>query len=124
MIEILKSIPIFKYLAIFLLLVVIVLSIVVGVQSHQKNNLSEQIRDKELTIDELEKQLQLKEFEIQSLQKGLSLVENLNKKEEEVIKHDSDTKEELLETVLSSEEAKDWWNTPVPNDIRDLLVCE
>ena len=119
-----------KALSITSLILIIILLVTIGVIQVQKKGLNQKIDDlnktidnKEETIIELNQQIKVKDFEIQYLQKGISIANSYEKEKEKVLEDETTTKVQILETVMSTEENKDWWNTPIPADILDLITC-
>lgn len=119
-----------KALSITALILIIILLVTIGVIQVQKKGLNQKIDDlnktidnKEETIIELNQQIKVKDFEIQYLQKGISIANSYEKEKEKVLEDETTTKVQILETVMSTEENKDWWNTPIPADILDLITC-
>lgn len=119
-----------KALSITALILLIILLVTIGVIQVQKKGLNQKINDlnktidnKEETIIELNQQIKVKDFEIQYLQKGISIANSYEKEKEKVLEDETTTKVQILETVMSTEENKDWWNTPIPADILDLITC-
>jgi predicted PurR-regulated permease PerM len=119
-----------KALSITALLLIIILLVTIGVIQVQKKGLNQKIDDLNKTIDnkeeiiiELNQQIKVKDFEIQYLQKGISIANSYEKEKEKVLEDETTTKVQILEKVMSTEENKDWWNTPIPADILDLITC-
>jgi predicted PurR-regulated permease PerM len=119
-----------KALSITALILIIILLVTIGVIQVQKKGLNQKIDDlnktidnKEETIIELNQQIKVKDFEIQYLQKGISIANSYEKEKEKVLEDETTTKVQILEKVMSTEENKDWWNTPIPADILDLITC-
>lgn len=119
-----------KALSITALILIIILLVTIGVIQVQKKGLNQKIDDLNKTIDnkeeiiiELNQQIKVKDFEIQYLQKGISIANSYEKEKEKVLEDETTTKVQILEKVMSTEENKDWWNTPIPADILDLITC-
>jgi predicted PurR-regulated permease PerM len=119
-----------KAISITALLLIIILLVTIGVIQVQKKGLNQKIDDLNKTIDnkeeiiiELNQQIKVKDFEIQYLQKGISIANSYEKEKEKVLEDETTTKVQILEKVMSTEENKDWWNTPIPADILDLITC-
>ena len=43
------------------------------------------------------------------------------KEKEKVLQDDTTTKVQVIQTAMSNEENKDWWNTPIPSGILDII---
>lgn len=94
----------------------------------QKQDLNKKIDSLNKTLDtkeehilDLEQQIKMKEFEIQYLQKGMNIAQVYEQEKEKVLQDDTTTKVQVIQTAMSNEENKDWWNTPIPSGILDII---
>ncbi len=82
------------------------------------------IDKQEADIVELENSLRLREYELQLTKNSLQVAQEFMVQERRIREEADETKRELLETVATSEEAKDWWNSLIPDNILDELTCD
>lgn len=130
MLSVLSNIFSSKAFSIITTIIIVMLIIIVVSTQLQKKELDQKIEGLYKTIDnkeeailELGQQIKAKDLEIQYLQKGIYIANSYEKEKEKVLEDETDTKVQVLETAMSTEENKDWWNTPIPDDILDLIVC-
>ena len=131
MAEILLKIATSKYSFIILVIVVVALALFQGATSCQKKVLENKVEEMQKTIDkqeadivELENSLRLREYELQLTKNSLQVAQEFMVQERRIREEANETKRELLETVANSEEAKDWWNSLIPDSILDELTCD
>lgn len=120
-----------KTLSVTALALILVLLVIVGVLRVKNcrlddkiKNLEEVVDKKEADIVELNRQIQIKDLEIHYLQKGMKIATEYETKKQKAVEDGSTTKVEVLQTIMSNEEAQEWWDTPVPDSIADLLICQ
>lgn len=65
-------------------------------------------------IDEMTARLRAKQAEIDS-------VNQYTKRAETILNHHKDLNHEIIETVGTNEESRDWYQSPVPDDICHIL---
>lgn len=131
MAEILLKIATSKYSFIILVIVVVALALFQGATSCQKKVLENKVEEMQKTIDkqeadivELENSLRLREYELQLTKNSLQVAQEFMVQERRIREEADEKKRELLETVANSEEAKDWWNSLIPDSILDDLTCD
>ena len=119
-----------KIVSLSSLALVLILLIVVTVTQLQKRNrdnkieeLNKVVDNKEKDIVELSRQVEVKDLEIQYLKKSIIITNSYEKEKEKVLENGTTTKVQVLDSVMSKEENKSWWDTPVPNDVLDFLIC-
>ena len=127
---ILEKILTSKVFSVSVLVILVVLSVLLVISQIKANSLEGKIETLNKTIDNrdteivnLNRQIQTRDLEIRYLQKGLDIVKAFEEGKEKVLEDETATKVQVLQTVLSSEENKDWWNTPIPDDILNLITC-
>ena len=88
------------------------------------NKLNNEIADLNVTVSEQESQIDLLNCNIQSLVKNLESVYatmNITNEYIDSLKqiHDNETttKQEIYDEIITNEESKDWYNTPIPDGI-------
>lgn len=87
-------------------------------------DLTQKVESNENTINDLNDYIKLKEVELQYLKNGMEIVKDYEVKKEKVLENEEISKSQILQTVLSDKEAEDWWNTPIPDNIREYLTCK
>ena len=101
------------------------------------NKLNNKIADLNVTVSEQESQIDQLNCNIQSLEKNLESVYatmNITNEYIDSLKqiHDNETttKQEIYNEIITNEESKDWYNTPIPDGILSVisddtdLMCE
>lgn len=101
------------------------------------NKLNNEIADLNVTVSEQESQIGQLNCNIQSLEKNLESVYatmNITNEYIDSLKqiHDNETtsKQEIYNEIITNEESKDWYNTPIPDGILSImsdgadLMCE
>lgn len=101
------------------------------------NKLNNKIADLNVTVSEQESQIGQLNCNIQSLEKNLESVYatmNITNEYIDSLKqiHDNETtsKQEIYNEIITNEESKDWYNTPIPDGILSImsddtdLMCE
>jgi len=128
--EILAKILGSKALSVTAITIILVLLVIVGIVKLQNSRLENKINSLEKTIDErdedivnLKNQIKMKDFEIHYLQKGMNIATEYETEKQKAVENESATKVEVLQTVMSNKETQGWWNTPIPDDILDLITC-
>lgn len=115
----------FSITSLVLIIALITTILVFYIQKQDLNKkidlLNKTLDTKEEHILELEQQIKMKEFEIQYLQKGMNIAQVYEQEKEKVLQDDTTTKVQVIQTAMSNEENKDWWNTPIPSGILDIL---
>lgn len=96
----------------------------------QVHGFEKKIIDLQKTVDtqdsvivDLTRDLDNMSFELKTVKKGLLILEEYNKKEREILENGDKTKTDILEAVSSSEENQSWWDSPIPDDLLDALLC-
>ena len=87
------------------------------------SNLQKTVDTQDETIVQLTRELEEVNFELKTVQKGLTSLEDYTKKEREILEDGDKTKTDLLEAVTTSKENQDWWNTNIPDDLLNALLC-
>ena len=75
------------------------------------------------TIVELETEIGAVKLELQTAQKGIAALEVFTQREKEILQDGNKIKTDILDAVQNSEENQSWWNTPVPDDLIDAILC-
>lgn len=130
MLEILDKILGSKIFSLSTLGLVLVLVIVLGVLGFQNSSLEKKSEELKKTLDtqsqlvvDLKSQIQMKDLEIHYLQKGMNIATEFDSSAQQALENESAVKQDLLQTVMSNEETQDWWNTPIPDDVLNLITC-
>lgn len=76
--------------------------------------LTETINIQSTQIDEMTARLRAKQAEIDSLNQYTKSVET-------ILDHNKDLNHEIIENVGANEESRDWYQSPVPDDICNIL---
>lgn len=84
-------------------------------------SLEGKISQQESLIKDQKTQIEALDMEVKYLKTGISVLEKYDQSKEDICKDGESKKTELLETALSKEEVKDWWNTPIPTDVLNLI---
>ena len=115
----------FSITSLVLIIALITTILVFYIQKQDLNKkidlLNKTLDTKEEHILDLEQQIKMKEFEIQYLQKGMNIAQVYEQEKEKVLQDDTTTKVQVIQTAMSNEENKDWWNTPIPSGILDII---
>lgn len=92
------------------------------------NKLNNEIADLNVTVSEQESQIDQLNCNIQSLEKNLESVYatmNITNEYIDSLKqiHDNETtaKQEIYNEIITNEESKDWYNTPIPDGILSIM---
>lgn len=92
------------------------------------NKLNNKIADLHVTVSEQESQIDQLNCNIQSLEKNLESVYatmNITNEYIDSLKqiHDNETttKQEIYNEIITNEESKDWYNTPIPDGILSVI---
>lgn len=92
------------------------------------NKLNNKIADLNVTVSEQESQIDQLNCNIQSLEKNLKSVYatmNITNEYIDSLKqiHDNETtaKQEIYNEIITNEESKDWYNTPIPDGILSIM---
>ena len=119
-----------KAAKIVILVIIIILGVILCIQHFRVKSLNKDIDklnttvlEKNAMIDDLNRQINLQKFEIETLNKGMNIVDDYHSKTEDVLNDASGFKKEIIEEAMSKEESKEWWNTPIPDNVLDMLTC-
>lgn len=118
-----------KFAKITILVIIIVLCVFICIQRFKMKSLNKDIDklntavlEKNAMIDDLNRQINLQKFEIDTLSKGMSIVDDYHSKTEDVLNDASEFKKEIIEEAMSKEDSKEWWDTPIPDNVLDMLI--
>ena len=95
------------------------------------NNLSNKVTDLNVTLTEQRNEIQALNCQIESLEKNVeSFRETINitndyiENIEKIRKEETATKQEVYETIVKDQIAKDWYDEPLPNSLVDVIMNE
>lgn len=95
------------------------------------SNLNNKITDLNVTLTEQRNEIQALNCQIESLEKNVeSFRETINitndyiKNIEKIRKEETATKQEVYETIVKDQDAKDWYDEPLPNSLVDIIMNE
>ena len=95
------------------------------------NNLSNKVTDLNVTLTEQRNEIQALNCKIDSIEKNVeSFRETINitndyiKNIEKIRKEETATKQEVYETIVKDQDAKDWYNESLPNSLVDIIMNE
>lgn len=106
-----------------LLIFLVILSVTCYTQSRELDDATSSIQQMQEEAEQLRHQLELKEFENKTLIKGLAVAQEYATAQEKALSDESETKSQIIETIQSDPEAKDWWDTEIPAGVLDILSC-
>lgn len=95
------------------------------------SNLNNKITDLNVTLAEQRNEIQALNCQIDSLEKNVeSFRETINitndyiENIEKIRKEETATKQEVYETIVKDQDAKDWYNEHLPNSLVDIIMNE
>ena len=95
------------------------------------SHLNNKITDLNVTLTEQRNEIQALNCQIESLEKNVeSFRETINitndyiKNIEKVRQEETTTKQEVYETIVKDQVAKDWYDEPLPNSLVDIIMNE
>ena len=95
------------------------------------SHLNNKITDLNVTLTEQRNEIQALNCQIESLEKNVeSFRETINitndyiKNIEKVRQEETTTKQEVYETIVKDQVAKDWYDAPLPNSLVDIIMNE
>lgn len=95
------------------------------------SNLNNKITDLNVTLAEQRNEIQALNCQIDSLEKNVeSFRETINitndyiENIEKIRKEETATKQEVYETIVKDQDAKDWYNETLPNSLVDIIMNE
>jgi competence protein ComGC len=110
-------------LLVTMLIFLVILSITCYTKSRELDKATSSIQKMQEEAEQLRHQLELKEFENNTLIKGLAVAQEYATAQEKALSDESETKSQIIETIQSDPEAKDWWDTEIPSGVLDILSC-
>ena len=95
------------------------------------SNLNSKITDLNVTLTEQRNEIQALNCKIDSLEKNVeSFRETINitndyiENIEKIRKEEATTKQEVYETIVKDQDAKDWYDETLPNSLVDIIMNE
>ena len=95
------------------------------------SNLNNKITDLNVTLAEQRNEIQALNCQIDSLEKNVeSFRETINitndyiENIEKIRKEETATKQEVYETIVKDQDAKDWYDETLPNSLVDIIINE
>ena len=95
------------------------------------NNLSNKVTDLNVTLTEQRNEIQALNCQIESLEKNvesfretISITNDYIENIEKIRKEETATKQEVYETIVKDQIAKDWYDEPLPNSLVDIIMNE
>ena len=92
------------------------------------NKLNNEIADLNVTVSEQESQIDQLHCNIQSLEKNLesvyatmSITNEYIDSLKQIYDNETTTKQEIYDEIITNEESKDWYNTPIPDGILSIM---
>ena len=95
------------------------------------NNLSNKVTDLNVTLTEQRNEIQALNCQIESLEKNvesfretISITNGYIENIEKIRKEETATKQEVYETIVKDQDAKDWYNEHLPNSLVGIIMNE
>lgn len=95
------------------------------------NNLSNKVTDLNVTLTEQRNEIQALNCQIESLEKNvesfretISITNDYIENIEKVHQKETTTKQEVYDTIVKDQVAKDWYDEPLPNSLVDIIMNE
>lgn len=95
------------------------------------NNLNSKITDLNATLADQRNEIQALNCKIESIEKNvesfretISITNNYIENIEKVHREEITTKQEVYETIVEDQAAKDWYNEPLPNSLAGIIMNE
>lgn len=95
------------------------------------NNLNNKVTDLNVTLTEQRNEIQALNCQIESLEKNvesfretISITNDYIENIEKVHQKETTTKQEVYDTIVKDQVAKDWYDEPLPNSLVDIIMNE
>ena len=95
------------------------------------NNLNNKVTDLNVTLTEQRNEIQALNCQIESLEKNvesfretISITNDYIENIEKVRQKETTTKQEVYDTIVKDQVAKDWYDEPLPNSLVDIIMNE
>lgn len=95
------------------------------------NNLNNKVTDLNVTLTEQRNEIQALNCQIESLEKNvesfretISITNDYIENIEKVHQKETNTKQEVYDTIVKDQVAKDWYDERLPNSLVDIIVNE
>ena len=95
------------------------------------NNLNNKVTDLNVTLADQRNEIQALNCKIESIEKNvesfretISITNNYIENIEKVHREEITTKQEVYETIVKDQTAKDWYNEPLPNSLVGIIMNE
>ena len=95
------------------------------------NNLNNKVTDLNVTLTEQRNEIQALNCQIESLEKNvesfretISITNDYIENIEKVHQKETNTKQEVYDTIVKDHVAKDWYDEPLPNSLVDIIMNE
>ena len=95
------------------------------------SNLNNKITDLNVTLADQRNEIQALNCQIESLEKNvesfretISITNDYIENIEKIRKEETATKQEVYETIVKDQIAKDWYDEPLPNSLVDIIMNE
>ena len=95
------------------------------------NNLNNKVTDLNVTLTEQRNEIQALNCQIESLEKNvesfretISITNDYIENIEKVHQKETTTKQEVYDTIVKDQVAKNWYDEPLPNSLVDIIMNE
>lgn len=95
------------------------------------NNLNNKVTDLNATLADQRNEIKALNCKIESIEKNvesfretISITNNYIENIEKVHREEITTKQEVYETIVEDQAAKDWYNEPLPNSLAGIIMNE